>query len=312
MTNSAMRRLLQEKKRNAQPRPLTAPASIAVPTTRRGGELLTSGLPPSVPPAPQDSSSVASLVDPDAASLDNAAQPKATSSFKEGYLRHSRIPKAYELARIQKFGKDNLDLTYTSEATFPHTLLILYKGNWIPPEDRRNLWQAWQPAKRLWQEWHRVKDINFWPLRDPYLGWKTQKKFDKRRLNMRTACLFHYDLDLAAVMRFIGGNHVNEHLDPDPILARVHDLVSPETYRHLERILKSGCPAKYNDHGTAAQFKQYREYGNHKSLTRAEKSVYKTMNKEDAQDHVLTFKDWLADFIPHLMVAPQGFLQKPG
>jgi hypothetical protein len=38
----------------------------------------------------------------------------------------------------------------------------------------------------------------------------------------------------------------------------------------------------------------------------------KTMNKEDRKDHVLTFPAWLAPFILHLMLSPNGFIIKPG
>jgi hypothetical protein len=53
------------------------------------------------------------------------------------------------------------------------------------------------------------------------------------------------------------------------------------------------------------------EYGNHPSVTKNLAKVRKTMNKEDRKDHVLTFPAWLAPFVPHLMLTPNGFVMKP-
>jgi hypothetical protein len=53
-------------------------------------------------------------------------------------------------------------------------------------------------------------------------------------------------------------------------------------------------------------------YGNHPTVSKNREKVMKTMNKEDRKEHVLTFPAWLAPFIPHLMLTPNGFIIKPG
>jgi hypothetical protein len=40
--------------------------------------------------------------------------------------------------------------------------------------------------------------------------------------------------------------------------------------------------------------------------------VNQVMNKEDKQDHVLTFPSWLANFIPNLHITLQGLISLPG
>ena len=50
------------------------------------------------------------------------------------------------------------------------------------------------------------------------------------------------------------------------------------------------------------------DYGNHQSVNHNLEKVMATMNKEDRKDHVLTFPAWLAMFIPHLMLTPNGFV----
>jgi hypothetical protein len=166
--------------------------------------------------------------------------------------------------------------------------------------------------RRFWREFYRVQNVDWSPLFSPNTNWQTQQAIDKRRVDMRTALLFHYDLDLAAVHRRIGGLHVNAHLDPKAIIHRVQNLISPRELSDLERVLTSGCPAKYNVHGTHKDFAAMLAYGNHPSLTNNVDKVRATMNKEDRKDYVLTFPAWLARFIPHLALTPQGLLIKPG
>jgi hypothetical protein len=126
------------------------------------------------------------------------------------------------------------------------------------------------------------------------------------------AMLFHYDMDLAAVHRRIGGNHVGAHRNPDLILRQVQGLVHRKTFEELRRILCDGCPGLFNEEATYEQYQEMHEYGNHKSVEMNLDKVMLAMNKEDRKDHVLTFPAWLAQFIPGLMNTPQGFVMIPG
>jgi hypothetical protein len=87
--------------------------------------------------------------------------------------------------------------------------------------------------------------------------------------------------------------------------------LEPQLLRELLRVLKDGCPATYNTEGTHREFCEMLDYGNHPSVTKNIAKVMKTMNKEDRKDHVLTFPAWLAPFIQHLMLTPNGFVIKP-
>jgi hypothetical protein len=73
-----------------------------------------------------------------------------------------------------------------------------------------------------------------------------------------------------------------------------------------------GCPAKFNAKGTHPEFLEMLTCGSHPSVMKNVDKVMKTMNKEDWKDHVLTFPTWLAWFIPHLMLSPNGFITKEG
>ena len=123
---------------------------------------------------------------------------------------------------------------------------------------------------------------------------------------MRTSCLFHYDLDVATTVRFIGGKTLQDHRDVDSILEYVKPLLPQELYDDLERVLVFGSPGYINAHGSYSQFLKYWQYGNHKSLLKNPDHARKVLNKEDRLEHVLTFPKYLGPFVPHLMSTPQG------
>jgi hypothetical protein len=129
---------------------------------------------------------------------------------------------------------------------------------------------------------------------------------------MRTAMLFHYDLDLAAVHRKIGGNHVGAHRNPEVILRQVEGLLDQKTYEHLRRIRCEGCPNVFNEEASYEQYLEIHKYGNHKSVEQNLDKVMLTMNKEDRKDHVLTFPAFLAEFIRDMMLTAQGLVMLPG
>jgi hypothetical protein len=143
-------------------------------------------------------------------------------------------------------------------------------------------------------------------------NWKEQTEIDNKRVDMRTAMLFHYNLDLSAVHRKLDGNHVGAQRDPEFILRQVSGLIDQKTFDHLRRILVDGCPGVFNEEATYAQYLEMHQYGNHKSVEQNLEKVMLTMNKEDRKDHVLTFPAWLAEFIPDLMLTAQGFVMLPG
>jgi hypothetical protein len=116
--------------------------------------------------------------------------------------------------------------------------------------------------------------------------------------------LFHFNMDLAAVHRAIGGNHVGTHRNADVMISRLEGLLDQKLLDEIRRILEDGCPEKFNQEGTHQEFVEMLSYGNHPSLTQHVEKVMKTMNKEDQKDQVLTFPAWLAPFTLHLMLTP--------
>lgn len=228
------------------------------------------------------------------------------------YFDKSAIGKAWHAQKRQSFGKDNLSQTYTTEPVLFHIVLPVLKQGFLTPDDIQNLSKASSPIGKLWSEYQRVKDLDWTALCENNPNWQTQEKIDDHRVDLRMAMLFYYDMDLAAVQRHIGGHHVGAHRNPEELLKRLQHLLPPKLLAELRRILIDGCPAKFNAEGTHLEFQEMFAYGNHPTVSKNREKVMKTMNKEDRKEHVLTFPAWLALFIPHLMLTPNGFVIKPG
>jgi hypothetical protein len=218
------------------------------------------------------------------------------------FFNKSAMGNAWRAQKDQPFGKDNLRQVFTTEKGFPHVVFPLLKEGFLDLDAMSNLFAAMPSLRTLWNKYIQVRDINWSPLCEQNPNWKDQKAIDHSRVDMRTVMLFHYNLDLAAVHRKTGGNHVAAHrtANPEIILQQVKGLMDQNNYDHLKRILVEGCPNVFNEEATYEQYREMYQYGNHKSVEQNLEKVMLTMNKEDRKDHVLTFPTLLAKFIQDL------------
>jgi hypothetical protein len=242
-------------------------------------------------------------------------QPTHTRSLHQGYYDRATIPKAYELARTQPFGKPNTSMTqcFTSEAAFPHIVPLLFSVG-LDIDLRNQIFAAYPPSQRLWIETNRTHNLDITTLQSPRpdFQYESQTEIDPDRVDLHLAALIHFNFDVAALVRFIGGNHVAAHRDADKILHHIRDIIDPELYADVEHALRLGAPHYINAEGSWLQFQKYWEHGNHKSVTKNVDLFHKAMNKEDRKDHIITFPRWVGPFIQHFMITPNGLISKEG
>ena len=263
---------------------------------------------------PSDAMDIDETTPSETTTLSNRPAPRLTNSLHERFFSHSALPKAFELERIQPFGKNNINQSFTADKTFYHIVLIVFKSNFLTRKERCRVKITCPTFKKMWREWKLVRDlqpVDFLPLLQQPPNWESQTQIDERRVHLRLALLLHYNFDLAAVHRFVGGNHTAAHMDPDRILPLVKDLLDEPTYNHLERILRFGCPAYLNAHCSRENYLKYRNHGNHRSLQENEKQAKSVMVKEDKREFVLTFPAWTTDLIPDLFLNPQALIVIP-
>ena len=67
-----------------------------------------------------------------------------------------------------------------------------------------------------------------------------------------------------------------------------------------------------NADSSHSNFLDFFRYGNHSSILKDSEKTMKAMNKEDRNQYLISLPSWIARFIRHLHLTPQGLLCKPG
>ena len=239
---------------------------------------------------------------------------QVNASIKAAYLTRSSIPSAAQLAVSQPFGKNTKNVSVTTTPTIYSTLLIVIMNRctYLKNDDYEALWSMDPRVKHLCRKIVELSTVDFSPLQTRDTNWATQQAIPPHRTKMRSALLLHFSGDIAACIRYVGGTLLGlPYRSPTIILPRLKGIVDEATYQHIARILTFGCPAKINAHFSAQQVKEYRTYGNHKTIDSNPTLVAKAMNKEDARENIFTVERMLGLFITNINYTPQGILIKP-
>ena len=95
-------------------------------------------------------------------------------------------------------------------------------------------------------------------------------------------------------------------------MSQIRGIAPDEVCDNVEKLLKVGAPHEMHGHSTYDNFRAYKDYGNHKSILLKPEKIKKVMNKENKYCYAMAFPSWIARFIPHMHLTPQGLVVKPG
>jgi hypothetical protein len=155
--------------------------------------------------------------------------PRLTKSMNSEYLNHSRISTAYALQKKQNFGKDTVHQSSTCSKSFLHVVLHIYESKYLVKYNLKKLWILIPTMRCLWRDWKQSQKVMteaLESLRELNPNWQNQERIDDKRISLRLALLLHFKFDLAAVQRFLGGQHMAAHQDSNKIFPQVQGLVS--------------------------------------------------------------------------------------
>jgi hypothetical protein len=120
--------------------------------------------------------------------------------------------------------------------------------------------------------------VDFSALRDPVPPYMPSDIMIPLYSYMFTALLLHYDLNVAAAVRWIGGTHTGAHRDHALILSTLENAnVDDDIIEDLRRIC---APAYMNAESTDEIFGHYFRYGNHKTILEDPSKTKKAMSKD--------------------------------
>jgi hypothetical protein len=217
-------------------------------------------------------------------------------------------PTKGNLLKTTKFGKSSKNHSFTVTPGFPQLLLPLLKSNMLSPALQATMRDTDPRVEFLFDAHEAFKRLDFQVLQLPTFQWDSQKEVNRDKMRLRTACLLHYDLDVAAVQRFCGWRYTGEHRRWEELLHWCRYALSDPTFQELWPGYIDGAPRRLlsNDKNTHEHFKRYRVHGNLANVQEQPLLVAKDCNKEDAREISFIFPASLTDFIPNIWLIPLG------
>ncbi|KAI2495301.1 hypothetical protein MHU86_19200 [Fragilaria crotonensis] len=146
------------------------------------------------------------------------------------------------------------------------------------------------------------------PLRGFQPDWESVTTIREDWKTMTSACLLHFDGDVATVVRWIGGHHTNAHLNPPEILAKLRPIIDTDIWSDLQRILTTGAPAFCNATASESNFQAYLQYGNHTSVTDNQAVFADTIVKQSKRGLTIIMDPALVHFALNVHLSPQGLV----
>ena len=253
------------------------------------------------------SAASASFSDASATVADDWTSGKLSTARLENFAQQV-LPTNVQAYLSQPFGKDNKYHSFASQKCFRHILLPLFKSGFLTCRAKKALDKASPRARQLNQLLKKYRDVDFRPLQGFQADWEETTTIRSDWKTMTSACLLHFDGDVATMVRWIGGPHVNAHLDATSILAKIQPIVDPDIYSDVSRILTFGAPALCVAEASEENFQAYLKYGNHKSVSENQSVFESTIIKQSKRGLTLIMDPQLIYFALDAHLSPQGLV----
>ena len=219
------------------------------------------------------------------------------------------LPTVAELHK-GKFGRPSKNHSFTQEAAFETVLFHVLKtgSQYMSPIDKVKLCSLHPLIGHLAKMIDEYSKIDFSQLRKIDLDYRSQKQISRTKVKMFMACLFHFNLSVANVYRYVGNNYTASYRDVTKAIERMRGLVDENLLDHYSRVMTIGAPAHFNYESTRDNAMLHWREGNHPSIALNPEKLQKSMYKLDQNQFVIPFNSWIARYVPHLFFTPQHLL----
>ena len=218
------------------------------------------------------------------------------------------LPTSVQVQLGQTFGKDTSFQSFYAEKCFRHVLLPVLKSGFLSCDSLKRLERASFRARQLRQLLKRYAHVDFRPLQGFQSDWESVSTIREDWKAMTSACLLHFNGDVATVVRWIGGPHTAEQINAETTLAKLKDVIAPDIWEDLRRILVSGAPAFCNAEASEENFQAFRAYGNHASVRDNQQVFEQTIIKQSKRGLMLIMDPDLVHFALNVHLSPQGLV----
>jgi hypothetical protein len=123
---------------------------------------------------------------------------------------------------------------------------------------------------------------------------------------MTSACFLHFNGDVATIVRWVGGPHTAAQINPEETLAKLKDVVDPDVWDDLRRILVFGARALCNVEASEENFQAYDlAHGNHSSVSDNQDVFEQTIVKQSKRGLMLIMDPDLVHIALNEHLSPQ-------
>jgi hypothetical protein len=221
------------------------------------------------------------------------------------------LPTKVQLYR-QEFGRPSVNHSFTQEASVDTCLYFVLKSKFLSETDKSNLFEATNPlVQHLDTMRQKLTRYDFQWIREPNPHWSSQVNIAHNKVMAMMACLFHYDMDVSLLMRYLGTNYTASYRDVQRTVDTIKPHVDPYLIPHFIRVMTVGCPNYFNYESSRANSVKYWRAGNNKSIAQNLDKVITTMCKEERNNYVIPLPGWMWRYVPNLHFTPQHLLIKP-
>ncbi len=190
--------------------------------------------------------------------IGNPHQPEVHAEWK------SSLPTPAHLLR-QQFGRPDNNHSFTQEACMETCLHLLLKSGYLDRPDLSALKQTNPLVGHLDTMRRRLESYDFRWIRNMNKEWATQTSICHTKSIAMLACLFHYNLDVSLLMRYLGNNYTASHRNVQVIVDKITPHVDEYLIQHFVRVMTVGCPNRFNYESTRENSLRYWRAGNNTS-----------------------------------------------
>ena len=110
------------------------------------------------------------------------------------------------------------------------------------------------------------KKVDFSRLREYDLDYALQKEIPRDTVRMFMACLFHFDLSVANVMRYVGNNYTGGYREVEASIRKMRGLVDDDLLTLYAKVMTFGAPSHFVAESTRENALLHLRMNNHPSI----------------------------------------------
>lgn len=222
------------------------------------------------------------------------------------------VPTKHKLLKTS-FGNPDMSHSFIQTPCLETGITHILGSGFLAPQDLITFLASGPLITHLATSMVAYQTYDFRWIREYNLDWSTQTSIDPERQMALTAALFHYNLDVSMLMRFLGNNYTGSHRDvPGTMETLAHYGIPAELIDKYRRVMLVGCPNHFVAETSRENALLYFRNRNGPTIAKNLPQVNKNMNKEDKNNFVIPLPHWLARFIPNLFFTPQHMLEIKG